>query len=94
MFQFKSKDKTNTSNQADGKSFLREVHDNLDVLFDAFVENADEYDSVNSYSSALLSQTWEVLEPALKASYANGVKRGRAGSQKERSSRKPRSFNS
>ena len=94
MFQL-NKSTTNTENtQVDGKSFLREVYDKLDVLFEGFIDNADEYDSVNEYSYALLAQTWEILEPSLKASYANGVKRGRGGTKKERSSRKPRSFNS
>ena len=93
MFQL-NKSKTNTENtQVDGKSFLREVYDKLDVLFEGFIDNADEYDSVNEYSYALLAQTWEILEPALKASYSNGVKRGRgAGVKKERSSR-PRPYN-
>ena len=94
MFQL-NKSKTNTKEaQADGKSFLREVYDKLDVLFDGFIDIADEYDSVNEYSYALLAQTWEVLEPALKTSYSNGVKRGRAGIKKGRSFEKPRPSNS
>ena len=86
MFQFNAKTNTKEA-KPDGQTFLSQAREQFRNLFDNYAENAVAFDSVEEYTAALEDQAWEIVEPALKASYANGVKRGRSANNKGRSPR-------
>ncbi len=58
-------------------TFLADVRRQHDELFASFVANHEEYDSVEDYTDALESQSWEMVEAIAKLSYRNGIARGR-----------------
>ena len=64
--------------KGNGRStFLADVRRQHDELFSSFVANHEEYASVEDYTDALASQSWEMVEAIAKLSYRNGIARGR-----------------
>ena len=74
MSMFKSKEPKDSAKRQDGKDFLALAKDDYYELFSSFVANADDYDSVDEYTDALETQTWELTEGLIKKSYFNGRK--------------------
>ena len=66
------------ADKGNGRStFLADVRKEHDQLFASFVDRGDEYVSVEDYTDALASKSWEMVEAIAKLSYRNGIARGR-----------------
>ena len=62
---------------ARGAEFLTNAKREHQELFATFIGKAEDYVSVDEYTDGLESAAWKLTEAIAKASYKNGVSRGR-----------------
>lgn len=74
------KKKNDDAKPADGKTFLAEARQAHSSLYEEYAEGGEEsYDSLGALLTDLEQDVWQrVVEPLVKKSYANGVRKGRS----------------
>jgi len=83
MFTLGKKQATKAAPKQKGDEFLENCRKTMWQVFTAYVDQAEQFNSVEDYSEALFSDLWQVTDKLLRSSYKNGAQSGRA--QKRRS---------
>jgi hypothetical protein len=61
---------------AKGESFLTAAKTQFHELFSHYLEIADEFSSIETYTAALEADAWKLCEQLSKQSWHNGIERG------------------